>query len=383
MSFDFKVIAVNSDIKGKASVSFGGTSAASLLPKRQPSLSGQASPCFIVVDRFQNKTVDVDGDGISDFSHGEMVERLVQSRISGVPVIRKEVVNPQEGDASFLTQLKERFTEIKAFLDAGGQCQGVNLSLGHFAWFLTLSHGGEFVTSQNMHQQVGSLKKYLAEKYQDVHWKEAIQAIEAVAKFCPVYIAGGNDSEQSLNTLTLAEGARIIGALDTQGKNTYFTATHGLIKRFVTGVFPVRKVEGGFDITGSGRKEIADEEVSGGKSLIQQFIGKPVSEVLLSRADFKKSITMPLAKVEALKSKLMSFAQLADRRMIPATFADEKKYAFIHDDNIKFVFDVDEQNRITFEPNHSGQTDIVNTIAGTSYASPWAMTADRSLTGEI
>lgn len=375
-----------------------------LQPKPQPAPPAYkpptGPPCFFVVDEFKTREIDVDGDGVGDLTHGEVVERVIQSRAPGVKVNRMEVSPEVLQGESFLKHLGERFREIRQFLDQGGNCAGVNLSLAHELLFFWPLINNDVTTSENIVERRDAAKEYFAHSINcgSRYWKEAVEGMEAIAKRCPVYLSAGNNGNTMLNTLTLAEGVHKVGAVDAQGEKTHFTASHGLINRFAKGVLAVHKVDGGFDLTGSGRAEVLDQEVSGGKSRIEQFIGRPVTEAVMSPAEFQK-IVKEMTAIEMLSwgaaadsapanpnamkvclaqfnSKLLSADQLVRVGLLPRQYEDKPWYGYAPDGQLKGLFQKDAAGHIVYDPDRSGRPAAVSEICGTSFAAPWAMADD-------
>lgn len=344
-----------------------------------------ASPCFFVVDEFQKREIDVDGDGVADLSHGEVIELVIQSRAPGVKINRMELPLGVFRGAG-LNHLDKYFREILQFLDQGGKCAGVNLSLSSGVRFIDARINNDRTTPENIFQRRDAVKSHLASWYNERKlgpWKEAIEAIEVVAKRCPVYVGAGNDGNQKLNSLTLADGVHNVGAVDAQGVKTYFTPTHSLIHRFARGVLAVHKVAGGYDLTGSGRAEVLDQQVSGGKSKLEYFTDKPLSETLMPEAQFNLIYKQlmeqggtSLKNRHDFNDRLLSAEQMVRLGLLTGQYADKPLYGYVAGGELKGLFKADIAGRVVYDPDNSGRSGAVNEINGTSFAAPWAMTDD-------
>jgi Subtilase family len=220
---------------------------------------------FAVVDSFGSPSVDIDGDGEPDLSHGEVVCRFIKAQNPFVEILKFNAMSNY--------QIIEAFGQISAM----GNIDAVNLSKGFLIPIV--------VEASLQCKGLAEQREILAKRLQ-AYKSPLVKAIEQLCrKGIPVYIAAGNNGPKSLNINSLAEGSINVSATDKHGNRESYCTDNPFVNRWEQGTYPIRKVPGGFDITGYGKADVLDQEVTGHKSLLNQFIGLPLRKTLAKLPD--------------------------------------------------------------------------------------------------
>jgi hypothetical protein len=320
-----------------------------------------------IADDFTSIRCDIDGDGSPDLPHGEVVSRYIRAQNPDVEIVPFNSIN--WNPASLFESLKK--------IQQDGHFDAVNISIAKFMENLaTPENFSTWRTDtlrdlQNTEDSGGELTYSLIEQIQQLI-QQGIQ----------VYIAGGNNGPQELNKFTLAEGSINVGASDAQGNREGYSANSPFINRWAQGTYAVRKVQGGFDISGHGEADVLDSEVTGGTSLLRQFIDKPLEQVLASPS---QHASWPSKSV--MESKVFSLPELVSGKILPPEFLEDAKaygeYVVIHPKNrtIAGFLTTDAKGRMTVKPEKFGSPDgVVNQIRASSFAAPVVLGQD-SLVG--
>jgi hypothetical protein len=223
-----------------------------------------------VVDNFDSKTIDIDGDNIPDLSHGEVVERYLKAENPNVQINRFEVAIDLATGNIENASLVQALEQVKKQMDSGEKFDAVNMSL---AYEVDLSNQGS-VTSASIGEAESELRAYLFDENNSLtadqqELKDRIEAIEKItAGDVPVYIAAGNEGRNNYNTLGLAHGTVQVGALNAYGDTLY--ARNSDVKQYEQGEYIVgptfegdSDIVSGYDINEDGVKDVDTSEVSG------------------------------------------------------------------------------------------------------------------------
>ncbi len=235
----------------------------------------QKDPVVAVIDNFL-KEVDIDKDGKYDISHGRVVSYILQENNPNVKIMACDNGNSNAKATNL------RILEILDYIKTGKRIDAVNVSLAKSVTFEDLSTFiGAEITPENIceykNQIVETLKtrsidhihsnSFEAAANTDKNIAETIINLEKVIEAgVPVYIAAGNDGKDSINLLTLVDGAIIIGAKEDGAKASY-SADNCLIDRWVDGTATGTLIKEndqiiGFDITKDGVADIKKNELS-------------------------------------------------------------------------------------------------------------------------
>jgi hypothetical protein len=89
----------------------------------------------------------------------------------------------------------------------------------------------------------------------------AVQALPGPEPAVPVFVAGGNGGVASLNLYTLCRGVNVVGALDPSGLPAPYSANNTLVDWWAPGTVTIRRVEGGYNITGGTDAQVRDKQL--------------------------------------------------------------------------------------------------------------------------
>ena len=227
------------------------------------------------IDDFKEvKEFDIDGDGVNDFTHGEIVEKYIHATNPYADVSRFQVEFNADGSIkpeSFAKQMNA----VSDSLKAGVVYDAVNVSLGDDICLANNCAAAKVgITPENIHDKENNLRSDALYNtnagadplYQKV--KGYIQSTEKVtAEGVPVHVAGGNDNKDSYNLLGIAKGTIQIGAVDRNGNKVH--TVNSDIERYEQGRFETATIYDddfnivGFDINEDGTADIMANEVSG------------------------------------------------------------------------------------------------------------------------
>lgn len=360
---------------------------------------------YAVVDTFEKKIVDVDGDSVCDLSHGDFIACLVEARNGKTYSFKIDNEEGTEGDLKRITaQFKEiarqlRKKEIQ--LDAVNFSYYVNVPFNKMSRFVDIQ-----VTPKNVHKRsvrnelVESLKYCAFTDLIETH--HIIKAIEEVtAQGVPVYICAGNHGAGMFNLITLAKGTVAVGNVDNAGIKRDGTANNSLVRRWAKGVFNVSAVKEpdgkviGFDVTGTGKPEVPVSKVSGGESkYVRDFYSTPLGSLLADKDDYSrlethaKTLTSPefsliLPDYEYISeifdpTKLYEIDKAAEAlQKPPVEVSALKKYGEYTNYTFSKAYKTNQETgtitNIDYDRTGRG---TVNVISGTSYAAPLAMVED-------
>lgn len=363
-------------------------------------------PTFAIVDLFDKKTVDIDGDKIKDLSHGELIQSIVEAQNAKTITFKIDEIDDKMSDLkSITTQFKELARQIR---EKEIQVDAVNLSYYCNTDLPTLNQfSSSQITTKNIHKRKHKKEIIEALPYSaNTYFKDTyniIKAIEEVtAQGIPVYVCAGNHGSGHFNLLTLAKGSISVGNMDKTGDKRGFTADNSLVKRWAQGVFNISPVKDknntllGYDITGTGKAEVPAHKTSGGVSkLVEDFYSKPLNTLFATTKDYQtlkthaKTLTNTKYSPDLTEykfipdildiKKLFNIDKVAQilgksQKQIDTLkqFGDYTSYTFSR------AYKTDPKtNRITnIDYDRTGRQTI-NIITGTSYSAPMAMVEDN------
>lgn len=237
---------------------------------------------------------------------------------------------------------------------------------------------------------------------------------EIAAEGVEVCIAAGNSGKDNFVLFNLAQGVTPVGSKNVSGKRSLFTAQHQGIEYEQGEYASIRiKEDGkviGYDINSDGIVDVKPEEVSGnGQALVDKFAGRPLSEckatneealdfchykrfveesdglldLLIDLVLFWKRKPSIKPEAEIKKSPMqIKFETLSEEKLFDVNLAcgafemnetETKKYKgrgdYVHISTTR-VYRKDAEGKVVYDPNNTGEKDIVSVINGTSYASP-------------
>lgn len=361
---------------------------------------------FAIVDTFEKKIVDVDGDKVKDLSHGRFIQRLVEAHnAKTIPYKIDDIESDGQGNLdTIISQFQEIARQIRQ--------KEIDIDAVNFSYFCNTPFDQLYmltdykVTQENVHKRkirndIKAAMQYHADPvFRDFY--KIIKAIEEVtAQGVPVYVCGGNHGSSQFNLLSLAKGAIAVGNVDLSGVKRCGTGDNSLVKRWAQGVFnvsPVRNAKSriiGFDITGTGKPEVPISDVSGGTpAFVRDFYGKTAKSLEPQQSDYNKlyankyNLTRPeyspMLKLYSYMPDLFSEKTLFPIDKVakilnkpPELVENMKQFGDYTNYDFSRVFKTDRNTGKIFnvDDERSGRESI-NALYGTSYAAPMAMVED-------
>ena len=359
----------------------------------------KAEPIVAVVDIFDTKAYDIDGDGQEDLSHGEMTIAMVKAYYPQIKIKTYELKTTY-GEVEY-TQVVEQFNNINSAIENSINIKAVNLSFGVPCTYKALSKFmGLSINSENINDFKNDILSYI--KNNETNLYKALMAIKSVIdKNIPVYLAAGNEGSSSINITSVLDNIITVGANLSSGQLWPLNASRPLIKRYEVGEYFIRPVYKdnliiGYNITGNDEVQIPITDVSGQEPIINSYINKVIKKA--KSKDYKKlkelvdldsqagNKNIDISKLQKACIKLSK--EIYDSRILfPLNnrFAEilnlskeELSYCKTMGDYANpslFIFMADKNNKVIYNPKRTGEY-IVKTIVGTSIASPVAMIKD-------
>ncbi len=225
------------------------------VPDRPPQ---ELHPIFAVVDNFLTDTVDTDGDGIDDKTHGEVIETIIKKQCPGA-VVKKQGLLPYGNGGFSYSDLIANIEGVKKASELGTQFYGVNISSEASSSFEQASKLlKEEVTAGNLADKRSQLQEKLTEDQQRL-----VQALEALTeRGIPVYIAAGNNGRDKFNIMSLADKINTVKATNAKGNIEDYSADNSLATKEAQGTYntvAVKNKDGkilGFNLTGGDEVQI-------------------------------------------------------------------------------------------------------------------------------
>lgn len=364
------------------------------------------APTVAVVDSFNQKCIDIDGDGIDDISHGKAVCSVIKAQIPDVKLKTYRVKSDATGaieNASIINHLNSIAKAVKS----GEKIDGVNISIGSSLSFNQMSMLlGEKVNQKNIATKKEPILKMIenfdlpepkkavlnmlmpgylegTKQFFD-ETKEYLAAVkELVSLKVPVNIAAGNDGNKYFDPICFVDGINNVGATNAKGQIADFSCKNELVNTYAQGVFNISKITSedgklkGYDITGTGKPEVLARDVSGSleENLVEMFDGRPAAEVLATPKQQKLYEQLEsfgdsedLYKfVQSRKNLEKDLAEMQDKLFV----CDVKRgQPLLTDFTNAFTFKIDNKTgNILYSPDKSKRK-AVNVLEGTSFSSP-------------
>lgn len=372
-----------------------------------------------VVDFFNQKIQDINGDGIADFSHGKFCKSVIKSILPNAHVknYRLASYKGQTGDEN-MNSVAKNFHSIAEKIKNGEKIDAVNFSFQIVKTFDELSKFLKTkITKENVHEHAETLKnwlkdlanpenKALAKEFdpknqglKEIH--KAITSIEEVtSQGTPVYICAGNFGPETFNLYTLANKSTAVKALDgdkINSKPLYFSCDNSISKRGTRGVYYPREILDkngkikGYKISEKSKSIIKAKELSKNPPTVDKFVGKNIQDALAKPEDyidlktFFENGSLSNEKKEHLKNIVFDVNKFAKTRksagkMLPTEFKFFlKKHATYVDINMQMLLKADKNGKIISDPEHKG-IKALTACKGTSYAAPCLLAKDLKTT---
>jgi len=372
-------------------------------------------PEIVVVDSFNRKITDINGDGIPDLSHGKFCKTVIKSVLPKAHVTNYRVAGYKghTGDEN-MSSVVANFHKIAEKIKNGGKVDAVNFSFGIVKTFDELSkYLKTNITRQNVNEHVEEIKNWLQtlnkpenkglvkefdsnhQGIKDIH--KAISSIEEVtSQGVPVYIGAGNSGPESFNLYTLANKSISVKAMNGDKVNSKvldFSCDNSVSKRGARGIyFPIKVVAPsgkvkGYKISENSKLIIKARELSKRPLVVDKFVGKKLQNVLATEEDYKDLQTfLELGELsEAKEEHLNNIVFKVDKYATVSKKAGEeftyewisflKRHATFVDLNMERLLKVDKEGNI-IHGSKCGVVKAKTAIAGTSFSSPRLLAKD-------
>jgi hypothetical protein len=240
--------------------------------------------------------VDVDGDGLADLPHGEVVQAFLTAKLPRAEVTPLPLTSADP--AALSRALDDVLKAVKAEKDRGNtQPFGVNLSLGtqyvardNQPALPTTVEGLARVTGQReltpdtLARQRADIRKALsaplaADARPDAEmsgyrtWAPAIERLEKLTEAgVVVTIGAGNlaqtpDKQHPVNLLSLASGVDTVAATDPFDRPIERFTRNSLVTRSAQGSFMMNRTDDGVDLNGDGKTDVPRAKLTGNGSV--------------------------------------------------------------------------------------------------------------------
>ncbi len=334
----------------------------------------------------KGRIVDIDGDGIPELFHGELVEAL--ARQSGHKTERMNM----EGSLS-LPELAEFLEPLVKDIESGRKRYSrINISqenplrLSAFKADL-FPDDASFpeIDASNIETYMGRIFEKLWTDRPDLKIQELHEIFARLEKAgVPVVVAGGNFGPSFVNLFSMMPGVLTVGSLDHKGHKLHTSANNSLVRHWALGVVVPKRVQDGIDIDGDQKADFLRGQVTGGPALAAAYHGKSVaSQVIPVEADFLAWITraaghgglVPNAALNVIDPGLYKVADLVALPTVNLPTANLFKslgtYALKRKDGPpRIFFEADSSGRLRFDPKGDGSEGQLTRIPGTSFAAP-------------
>ncbi|MGD9581068.1 MAG: hypothetical protein AB7V50_06825 [Vampirovibrionia bacterium] len=371
------------------------------------SIGTNDKPVVAVIDAFERKYVDINGDNIKDLSHGETVSLYTAKDANILPI------NIDHTDVTTIgAAIKNVFNAVKN----GAKISAINVSVGteitkdqyrsfllpkmketpgdsdkdKIATLVEYCYKNKDVIEARktdpkymFHQSLIAFQLKLAEIYE--HIKDLIELPDVKL---PAYFAAGNVQDEMDLQPFFFKDPQVVGGdrlteLYTDTFNRQEQALFSVAEIYENGNMI------GYDIDEDKKVDVLKDEASNGDCRLKRYIGKQYSECGVDPAFIyrvKPLLADLKTRPEGLKQcedKIFSLKAAQDLFMLnPADYKDFGDYVIpdITDNFIHFnplnTLKADKDGKICFDTNGNKVENAIFYINGTSFASPFAIKKD-------
>jgi hypothetical protein len=280
-------------------------------------------------DNDRMRIIDVDGDGVGDIFHGELVESLV--KLSGHTTERLNM----DGSLS-LPEIYDLLGPLVESIETGKKTYSrINLSQ-EFPLKLSALKTDVFpddptfpdVTAANVKDLSPRILKKFAADRPDLRIEEIAHLFERLEKAkVPVVVAAGNFGPGFVNFFSMLKGVTSVGSLEVNGNKLLTSSDNSLVNTWKSGVVVPVEVVNGMDLNFDGIADFKMNALSGGKAIVASVVGRtieeaviPVSEEFLTWIEraARTGQLVPNAAVNGIDSGLYAVSQLVNLPTVTA-----------------------------------------------------------------
>ncbi len=341
-----------------------------------------------VVSDSKGRIMDVDGDGVPDLFHGEFVELLVQT--TGFLTERVNIRG-----ARSLPDLAELLEPVILSIEKGEKKYSrINLSqenpLKLSAFKAELYPDDPTfpeINAENVVEYSDKILEHFWTHGKELKVKELYDIFSRFQKAgVPVVVAAGNFGPNYVNLFSLMPGVVSVGSLDPRGNKLLISADNKYVNWWRLGVVAPTEVINGMDLSGDGLSDIGFSRLSGGATIVSDYVGKRALEIKATvDPDLKdwlmregpKGFLVHNAALNILEPGLYDVEEIVNLGTVtPGTakyFRSLGRYALKQKDGKppRIFFDVDESGALVFNPSKDGRAGQKTRISGTSFAAPF------------
>jgi hypothetical protein len=298
---------------------------------------------------------DIDGDGVGDITHGEVVAKVAE--LSG-----KTVLTYGAPDGRLMDVTGDALDDVIARLEKNTMPKpsAILIAITNNIDRHWLETYAESVTPDTIGAKREALMRMI-----EKHWKDnpavpnhaRIKRLNALG--VPVIMAAGNGfSHDVYNSYGLA-GAILIGSLTHDGRHIApYSNQSSMVTEYRIGDFIGRRVPGGIDIDNDGKADFPSKMLSGKRSLAETYNGQAAQPLPVTPNGYENGFYR-------LKDDLAQNNEI-DPENPPANLGIYGDYVLKPHMTPFFI----ENGRWKFDPARDGDKRQVSTITGTSFALP-------------
>jgi hypothetical protein len=329
----------------------------------------------------ESPVMDIDGDGIPDVSHGDLVA-------AAMAATGKDYVAYNIPERLPLVQTVEVFEDVIAKIESGAIAKPshINYSSGFFLTFeyLNTINPALQVTPENAGLKRDAILQTLTRQgaYRTVMapLERLFRTLDAMG--IKIVTGSGNDfSADMFNVLSVLPGTFTGGALDRDGvRSAPYSNTNTLNDFERYGEIFTRSVPGGIDIDGDGAPDFTPPALSGGDRIALLYEGKRPEEIvkkippiLEAHKKFPDLLEYYLQKsppedgiyrAEDIYELLYKYPLTENYKRDIANYGDYVHYPSL------LPFRTGADGTLRYDPAGNGDRTIVTDYKGTSYAPP-------------
>ncbi|MEO1335700.1 MAG: hypothetical protein AAFV29_08645, partial [Myxococcota bacterium] len=329
-------------------------------------------PTALILDT-DSRSYDIDGDGLKDANHAEVVTRIFQGNAPNANAIT--FVQPDNlvvNDLERLKQINEFVDQYQAENDGKLPFHGLNYSIEQ-PYTMTPERVGRETLDQ---ADVPGVRESLTQWAEDnadhesfgpwgqeyLNWIGIGEQLDALReKGIEVTVNSGNFGPEGFNFATMTEHTTNVASKNADGDYYPQASRTDLVDAEQT-VYSPAIVPGGYDLTGDDRPEFTNEEVTGGARRYLLIEGRNVNDPGRTTSDVS-AVAARLTGAQAPRGQLISVAEGGAMALAEAFDWDEQKTnAFIEYgekrnlymmDDASMFFTADENGTLALDPDAS------------------------------